>query len=230
MIPMVALLLVAAACGDDDGTTIDFGGSSSTTTTTAAPTTTEAPSTTAAETTTTAPATTTTAPTTTTTAGSPDLPPGTPYSGYELVTNGTIEVEVPVEWSDIYDGPYSINEAEVGVALAASPSHEGLITAFDTPGVFIGTSTDPAITSEVVFSVKDFSGVCTDGGRDAYDDGEYIGEFHVWLDCDGLQSDFVIIVAEPYEGGAIALVEITMVTDADEEALDRILASWRLVG
>lgn len=225
MIPMVALLLIVAACGDDDGTTIDFG--SSTTTTTAAP------STTAAETTTTTAAdtTTTTAGGATTTLGdAPALPPGTPYSGYELITNGTIEVEVPVEWFDIYDGPYTINETEVGVALAASPSHEGLITAFDTPGVFIGTTTDPAVTAEVIFSVKDFTGTCTDGGRDAYDDGEYIGEFQLWIDCDGLMSDFVVIVAEPYAGGAIALVEITMVTDADDEALDRILASWRLVG
>lgn len=228
---LFALALVAAACGDDGGSGPLIPGSSTTTqgTTTTAPatTTTVAATTTLPPTTTAPPTTTTTVPPTTT---SP--PVADAYTEYVLIRDdtGMLEVSVPVEWSDVQGVSWLFGEDLVGPSLSAAPDYQAWLDGWSTPGVFMAASGELDITLEELLDGLDFDPECIYEGREPYDDGEYVGLFDSWYDCGGIGTEFALIAASPIGGDEIVLVEVIVVTDRDYEALEEVVATFRLLG
>ncbi len=235
-----ALLLVAVACGDDAATP-----------TTAATTTTTGASTT----TTTAGTTDTTVPKPDddrvdglalaggfVAGGTPVTVPADPttvddYSDYVPVTDdsGVLSVNLPIEWVDVNGEPWTENifgldgtvEGGIGVALSASPDYEGWSSTWGVPGLFFGASPlIPGTIDEVLDAYGYIAEECTYDGRYEYDDGVYAGAYDWWNDCGGVGTVFVIIAARPAGGEFTALVEITMVTEADLAVADEIVGSF----
>ena len=54
--------------------------------------------------------------------------------------------------------------------------------------------------------------------------------FDRWINCGEEASVFIVIVSEPYGGGVIVLIEVTVVTEADRDALTKIMETFRLTG
>ena len=241
-------LFVIAACGDDAAVT------TTTTATTSLATTT----TTSAETTsTTAQSTTTTAPKPEDdraggldiaggfeAGGAPAEPPADPavtgYSGYMEVTDdsGILLVNVPVEWTDIFSGPWTSNSFGVdggadgiGVVLGVAPDLELWTDTWTVPGLFFGASTMLGGTIDELLDTYGYlADECTYDGRYAYDDGAYIGAYDWWGDCGGVGTVYVAIVARPPGEEFTAVVEITMVSEADLAAADEIVGSYYVTG
>lgn len=251
----VAIGLVTAACGgSSDGGGL-LGGTNpsttrATTTSTSAPTTTAAPTTTDAPTTTTTAPTTTTSSTTTSTTTSTtstttttmattttageliDLPVGQPYSGYEMFADdsGLLEIRLPDEWTDRSGLFWDFDGENIGPAISAASDYDAWLSGWDTAGLFLGATNWFNETPDQYLDVSDFSGDCTYEGREDYDDGEYVGRFDTWFDCGPANSVFVELATEPYEGGGLVILEFVLVTQADLEALESALASFRLLG
>jgi hypothetical protein len=237
-------LFAFTACGDDGGTVL--------TTTTTRATTTTAPSST-----TTAPGVTTTVPKpeddrvdglalaggfnagSTPVTVPPDSATTTGYSDYVTITDdsGILKVDVPVEWDDVNGAPWMNNTfgldpgtEGIGLALSATPDFAGWSETWNVPGLFFG-ATDQLTGSidDVLDAFSGLSSECTYDARYPYDDGAYTGSYDWWTDCGGVGTVYVIIAARPAGEEFTAIVEITMVSEADLEVADKIVGSYYVV-
>ena len=160
--------------------------------------------------------------------------PGAPYTQHEMITDATglLQVSIPAVWTDlILDGPfeYILGGPGVGPAMNASPNVATWRSNPSLPGLFMAASDQLGMTvREVIDDWFDGSGICDYHGQ--YDDDAYVGEFDQWSNCGEEGSDFIVLVTEPHGGGAIVLIEVSLVTEADIEALDMILQTFRLTG
>jgi hypothetical protein len=172
--------------------------------------------------------------TTTTAATEVTLPPGDPYAEYEWITDdtGLLEMRVPTAWSDQFGGAWELDGDELGPGLNASVDISAWFDGWSTPGVFLGATTMFEITpDEYLDELSFFDDQCTYDGREDYDDGEYAGRFDTWAGCGGLPSAFFALASEPYgSAGTLVVVEMIIVTEADLDALDSVLSSFRLLG
>ena len=116
-------------------------------------------------------------------------------------------------------------------SIGASTDLQAWRDGWDAPGVFFAVSTSPTVTITGTLDEFDASDNCDYDGRFEYDDGMYRGEWDSWFNCGSHGptaggSEFVNLATEPYAGGAVLLVQVVLVTDADGEALDNIWASF----
>jgi serine protease Do len=157
------------------------------------------------------------------------------YSGYTLVTDdsGAIQVEIPQEWSDVNGTAWVESEEVVGAAISASSNLDDFWGTFSTPGVFFAASALYAQNyDEIAFldELTDFSDDCTYEGRFEYQDPFYTGLYDQYTNCSDVGSQIINIVATPEDGAVIIWVQTQIVSDADLEALDRIINSFQVVG
>jgi len=157
------------------------------------------------------------------------------YSGFTFVTDDfeAIQVEIPVEWSDTSGGAWLRDDQEIGAAISASSNLDEFWNTFSTAGIFFGASNILAQSfDEAGFldSLTDFSDDCTYEGRFDYEDAIYTGLYDWYSGCDGVGSEIVNIVAAPENREFIIWVQTQIVTEADLEALDRIIDSFQVVG
>lgn len=245
LIALLLTLLALPACGDD-------GGSILTTT----PGTSAVTTTTALSSTTTAPGVTTTVPKpeddrvdglalaggfnagSTPVTVPPDDATTTGYSDYVTITDdsGILKVDVPVEWDEVNGSPWTENifgldgTDGIGVALSASSDRQAWIDTWGTPGVFFGATDQLTGTIDDVLDAYGYiADQCTYDARYAYDDGTYTGSYDWWTDCGGVGTVYVVIAARPAGGEFTAVVEITMVSEADLEVADKIVGSYYVV-
>ena len=158
-----------------------------------------------------------------------DPSPTSGYDSYDYISdiNNTISVEVPTEWSDRnLEDLWTYGEVSIGAAIAAATDRQAWIDGWQTPGMFFGASAALPETVESMLDAEDFSSSCTYDGRTDYSDDYYEGAYDLWIDCDGADTLFVVLAAEPPGSNVLMLLEIVVVSDADLEALDRILASF----
>jgi serine protease Do len=155
------------------------------------------------------------------------------YTNYTFVTDdsGLLSIEIPTDWSDIDGSPWTTNDGEVvGLAVQAAPNLASYNNSWTTPGVFFGASDEfNVFTTEELLDFFDFSDSCLFSGRSNYQDPVYAGVYDVWADCGGTETLIVIVSVEPSDGSYRAVVLVQVVTDADLDALDRILDSFIVV-
>ncbi|NCC32816.1 MAG: serine protease [Chloroflexia bacterium] len=158
------------------------------------------------------------------------------YDAFEQITdvNELLIVEVPTSWSDVSSGTWNFagRQMERSVGLTAAPDIDAFINTWDSPGVFIGASQQLAQEMSVtdLLDQNSFSQSCTYEGRDSYSDGLYTGFFDTWTNCGGTDTVLLVVAFEPEDGSFLGLVQVQVVTEADLEALDRILDTFIVIG
>jgi hypothetical protein len=158
----------------------------------------------------------------------------TTYSGYSWISDDyeAIQVEIPLEWSDTNGGAWVRDDQEIGAAVSASSNLDDFWNTFSTPGIFFGASDMLAESfDEAGFldSLTDFSSDCIYEGRFDYEDPIYTGLFDRYSDCGDVGSAIINIVAVPESREFIIWVQTQIVSEADLEALDRIINSFEVV-
>lgn len=165
-----------------------------------------------------------------------EVPETGPSSYGDFVTvyddSNSIFADVPTDWTDRLGTAWLFESEEVGPAISASEDLDDFQTTWSEPGMFFGASIG-LIETEDVDSMLDhyysaYSGSCDYEGRDYYDDGVYVGKFDLWSDCGGIGTVVVEISATPYDGSFITYLEIVIVSNADLEALDKIIATFHV--
>ncbi len=171
--------------------------------------------------------------------GEVDVDPGGSYSGYRNVIDetGVLAVEAPVEWTDEFtleDALVdSVTEDLGGIGLYVSTDVGAWENSWGVPGVGILATSDwnGSIEDWFFFDRGWFSrSDCVDTANvTAYEDPIYTGLKGTYTDCGG-GTDLVLIVAAPADREFVIVVGATLVTAADLEALDRIIATFQVVG
>lgn len=159
---------------------------------------------------------------------------GGSYSEYVSVRDdsGMLQMSVPVEWSDIDGTPWTFEDEEAGPSLNASVDVDGFYDNWTTPGAFLGASTSLRATYDPnsFLDQFDLSDSCTYDGRSDYSDELYTGAYDSYSNCDGTGNNFLVLVVEPESQGVLIILQVQMVTAADQEALQRILESFIYFG
>jgi serine protease Do len=153
---------------------------------------------------------------------------------YTQVTDddGVLVMQVPTAWADVEGAEWEEDGRVIGYSIAAAPDLDDFYETWDTPGVFFGASEVLWDETEYgdLLDMNDFSEFCTYDGRYDYEDAVYIGEYELWIDCDGTSTSLVILEAYPAGSEFAVLVQVQVVTDADLDALDTILATFDTTG
>lgn len=159
---------------------------------------------------------------------------GESYSEYVSIRDDseTLQMSVPVEWSDVDGSPWTFNDTEAGPALHASTDIDGYFNNWTTPGAFLAASTSLRATYDysTLLDEFDLSDSCVYDGRFDYSDELYTGAYDSYSNCDGTGSSFIVLVVEPDARNALIIVQGQLVTAADEEAWDQVLSSFIYFG
>jgi serine protease Do len=160
----------------------------------------------------------------------------TKYSGYTTVTDdsGAISIAVPAEWSDVSGSPWELEGKVVGAAIAAARNRDNFYNTWSEPGVFFGASHVMAqkLNEEALLDLKmyDFSDECKYEGRFDYKDPLYTGRYDQYKNCGGAGTMFINLAAVPETRAYVILVQVQIVSEADLEALDKIINSFQVIG
>jgi hypothetical protein len=142
---------------------------------------------------------------------------------------GIVSMDVPTAWADTdVESFWQYGDDLVGVSITAAADIAAWTSGWDTPGVFFAASTALTATESVrsLLDGQDYSFACQYDGRYDYADALYNGAYDLWVDCDGRDTLFVVLAAETPASDVLMMLQIVVVTDADLEALDAILASF----
>lgn len=164
--------------------------------------------------------------------------PGEAYSEYTAWTDnlGSIQVEVPTSWVDVDGTPYTDANGADFASIWASPNLDDFKNTWGTPGVMFNVTADKEkVGGHIQMLDRSRSSAivqdCTLDQRYDYNDGVYRGAFDYYNRCGG-STDYMILSAVPIQSGTNVLifVEIQIVSQADLDAADRILATFDIVG
>jgi serine protease Do len=163
-------------------------------------------------------------------AGGSTLAPGQSYE-YTTVRDdsGALVVDVPTAWADVRTGPFTDDAGGTYPQIIAATNIDQYLDNYDTPGVSFAADQTGARGVDDWLASSDFSTDCTTDGPDAYDDGLYQGQLQVWYNCGGGTSQIAVIAAAPPGGEFTMRVVTQAVTDADLDAFERIVQSFRVV-
>jgi serine protease Do len=159
-----------------------------------------------------------------------------PYAEYVLITDdtGSVQVEVPAEWSDVDGAPYTDQDGSQIIDVRASSSLQSFSSSWDTPGMILSASSDLAANMDEGGLLDrlqgDLSGACTYEGRSPYSDPAYEGLYDVYTDCGGVGATYVVVAAVPPDRSYLILVQVQANADRDFDALDRILNTFVAIG
>jgi serine protease Do len=153
-------------------------------------------------------------------------------------STGLLAADVPEVWDDIGADPMDGPDALPYPALVASTDRSAFPSTYRVPGVmFQAWPTDATTFDEWLDDLAPSVGDCRNGGRFDYDDSVFVGRYQVWSACRGTNAVRVILVtrplgpgAAPSEEGWTVITTVQALTTADLDALDRIWASFDLLG
>lgn len=156
------------------------------------------------------------------------------YSDYRTIQDdtGALQVQVPTEWTENRGNPWSFNDENIGVSIVAGPNIDEFYSSWGTPGMFFGASRSllESYDESTLLDTVKFDEACTYSERKEYQDALYTGFYDTWTACGGTQTEFYVISVVPEDRSFIGLVQIQVVSEADLEALDRIIRSFQVVG
>ena len=158
------------------------------------------------------------------------------YSGFVRVEDetGLLVVEIPIEWADVDGTAWMVDGDSVGPSISAAGNRGAFFGTWTEPGVFFAASQiltqrfDENALLDFAQTQFNFSS-CNYLGRFPYDDPAYTGFFDQFEGCGGEEVVYISLAAVPQDRSFIISVQIQLVTEADVEALDRILASFFVI-
>lgn len=149
---------------------------------------------------------------------------------YVTITDSTnqLYIEVPVEWNDLSDGAWVREGEEIGVKIAASPDLDAFYNSWGESGVFFSASGSLAesMNEQELLDTLSFSSACEYDGRYLYEDGLYSGYYDQWINCGDQNATLIVIAAMPEDRSFIALLQVQLLTEVDDEVLERIINSF----
>lgn len=155
---------------------------------------------------------------------------GTEYTDYTTVTDdsGMLTVSVPTAWADVDGAPIDIDGVS-SPSIIASSSVADYNARWDVPGVqFVASSALAGYTPDELLDLA-ASSDCTFEGREAYDDGAFVGSFDTYSNCGGTTASTIVVAAFPPDSSYAVLVIVQVVTEADLVALDEVLRTFNVV-
>jgi serine protease Do len=160
------------------------------------------------------------------------------YTGYTSITDdyGAIQMDIPVEWSDIYGGYWEDGDEIIGSAISASADLETYFNTWTESGIFFGASDDLANLGGYVNLLDvvrdDMLAECKYDDRYDYEDVVYRGKYDLFENCGGSGNVYLVLTAVPKENpqSFLVLLEMQIGKEADFDALDQILATFDVVG
>jgi hypothetical protein len=149
-------------------------------------------------------------------------------SGYVNVVDDTevLSVDVPIEWADIDTTPFTLDDGTEVPGILASPSIAAYVETYLTPGLLFTALGPVPSLDELLAEFAPDEGECTDAGIQDYGDELYTGRFQEFTDCDGTGTVFVTVAAVPPDNSFTAVVVMQLVSDADLEVLDQVIATF----
>ncbi|MFN2187826.1 MAG: S1C family serine protease [Candidatus Promineifilaceae bacterium] len=153
------------------------------------------------------------------------------YNEYVQVVDDTgyLTMDVPVEWSDV-DGRYLVddNDDYLASAIEASSNLDDFWGTYSTPGVAFYASDvlaqDYDVAGLLDYLAEDYD--CDYDGRYEYDDGVYSGLYDLYVNCGNSGSVIIELSAEPAHQGYLVYLVIQAISDADIEAMQRVLDTF----
>jgi serine protease Do len=160
------------------------------------------------------------------------------YSGYTTVTDdyGSIQMDIPNEWTDINGGYWEDGGDTIGAAISAAADLEAYNSTWTESGVFFGASDDLASLGGYVNLLdvrRDaFIGDCKLDGRYDYEDAYYRGKYDLFTNCANSGNAYIVLTAVPNDNSQafLILVEMQIAKEVDFDALDQILATFQVIG
>jgi serine protease Do len=162
---------------------------------------------------------------------------GVGYSSYVTITDNasSLQLQVPAEWNQI-DGTQLMDDYGdiIGPSLTASANIEDYAGTWSEPGVFIfatGLDGQFSVDDYMDLVASNIAGSCDFVSREAYADELYEGVLDYYAECGGMAEYLVAGVVPSADPQAYMVgVEIQILSDADWEAADNILASFDVIG
>lgn len=151
------------------------------------------------------------------------------YTDYVTVNDdsGRLAVNVPAEWARVDGSAWVNSDGEtLGVRLIAAPDVDAFLNSWAMPGVSFRASDSLGMDDTQLLEQLDFSGECEYGGREAYSDQLYTGQYDVWNSCGQTGATYVVLTAVPEDSAFVILLEVQIVSDADAAAFQEILNSF----
>jgi serine protease Do len=164
---------------------------------------------------------------------------GDSYGSYVTITDdfNSIVVDVPSDWFEIDGSAWMIDGEVVGAGLTASSDIDGFWNTWDVPGMDFAVSDDLANQLgylQLLESQSDsFYDECEYDGRYDYDDGIYRGKVDYFVKCGGAGGPgywILSAVSKSDQFAYLILVQVSIFSDADWEAVDQIIASFDVIG
>jgi serine protease Do len=161
------------------------------------------------------------------------------YGSYVAVTDdyGAIQIEVPQAWGEVDGSPWVDGGDVIGASIWAAPDLQGFVDTWDVPGVIFNVSDDLARLGGYVQLLDIYRETylqnCELEARYEYEDSAFRGKYDVFKKCGGSGGPSQLVLAAVPRANAsdyLILVAVTVTSDADLDALDRILATFNVVG
>ena len=111
--------------------------------------------------------------------------------------------------------------------ITAAPNLQQFYDTWDGPGTRV-IALPPTTDLAAMLHRFAYPGTCTDGGVTPYDDGRFVGQQQLWVDCDGKTTRVVNVAARPSDNSFTLFVQVQQ-TSPDDAVLDQILGSAGVV-
>ena len=168
----------------------------------------------------------------------PEAGPVTTTGGYVTVQDdsGTIQVDIPAEWTQVDGQQWIDGETVLGPSITASADLESFTYDYFQPGIFFAASSEIAKLGGYVQILdvyrESYRQDCELTGRYDYADSAFEGKYDLFTNCLGNQNALVVLSARPINDptSMIVILIANMITDADFTALDQIFATFDVVG
>ncbi|GAA2250247.1 S1C family serine protease [Herbiconiux moechotypicola] len=145
--------------------------------------------------------------------------------------SGSVQVEVPAAWTQVDGSPFDDQRGNTYQSIVASPDLAAYTAGWSVPGVNVLASqsavanTSPAdLVAEMAAALPQHG--CVSAGTDDYDDGYHVGIYEYWTDCGPEKAEFLVVGATSTANDYIVLVAVQAVSEADLDAIDRVLGSF----
>lgn len=159
----------------------------------------------------------------------------TAYSAYRTVQDNThtIQVDIPNEWSDVDGQIWEVDGKPLGVQIQAAPNLKRFNDTDTEPGmVFVASrSVAQKYNENDLLQLFDLSKDCTKTeSAKPFKTSSYTGLYDVYTKCGGKTTEAVVLTFVPPTRAYVGLVAIQLTSEADYEALDKIIASFQVIG
>lgn len=145
--------------------------------------------------------------------------------------SGSIHVEVPAAWAEVDGSPFNDQRGNTYQSLVASTNLAAYTTGWSVPGVnvlasqsAVGNTTPSELVDEMAASLPQHG--CVSAGTGDYDDGYHVGLYEYWTSCGPEKAQFLVVGAVSSARDYLVLVAVQAVTEADLDAIDRVLGSF----